>query len=122
MATKSTSVEQGFLAMQLACMDGDLPTLKFLIAINICPVKVEFLSIASENGHIDIVQYLSEFFMDMSDELYTPTLQAAWNGQLDVLMYLFAIGANVRMCKKEASYGAKLRGHAHIVMYLDSFT
>ncbi|EAY06454.1 ankyrin repeat protein, putative [Trichomonas vaginalis G3] len=84
------------------------------------------LHFASENGNLDVVQYLISVGANKEakdNDGYTPLIWASQNGKLDVVQYLISVGAN-KEAKDNSGYTplihASFQGHLKIVQYLIS--
>lgn len=107
-------------ALRSAATGGDVETFQFLQAqFNITDKSdlISCLSIASEFGHLPLVQYLIRLGLPASGNwIHTPIIGAARAGHLDIVRYLIehgSVGVN-----HWALDAAARRGHLDIVKYL----
>lgn len=116
-------------AFQMACQNGYLDTVKFLLEQKALPHEYneQAFRMASANGHLEVVKCLLNKRVDLNanhDEAFRAAVQ---NGHLDVVQLLFEIDhegpnwidqkVNPRVLN-EAFMSARNNGHTDIIQYL----
>ncbi len=78
------------------------------------------LMCASKYGHLDIVQYLFLLGANINTQLNFAIRYASLNGHLDIVQYLVSVGADIHTCDDLAIQWASINGHLDVVKYLVS--
>ncbi|XP_065831398.1 uncharacterized protein [Oscarella lobularis] len=129
-ASVSEQANNGSTAFMLACQEGHLSTVKFLLS-NYCDVSVKnqdewtALHFASFNGHSSVVEYLVDnCAVDVNEQAKTgstPLMLACVRGHIFTVQFLFSIQCDVNVKNQmgwTALHEASFNGHFHIVEYL----
>ena len=108
------------LGLRIASKNGILPVVKYLTenGANISDRNNEALRDASENAHLPVVKYLVEHGADITAQNNAALRVASQNGHLTVVKYLHQNGANINDRNNEAVRVASLNGRLNIVKYL----
>ena len=113
---KDNPINHRFLAADSA-KKGELPILVYAINKgNLTARRNYYLSVAAENGHLNIVKYLVEQGIDFQEE--DALVYAVRNGHLDIVKYLVEKGSDIHINNEEPLREASKRGYLNIVKYL----
>lgn len=78
----------------------------------------EYMSIACRNGHLDIVIWLYEQGADIRENGDSCVKSACMNGHLDILIWLHEHGADIRTANDICMANACMHGHLEIIKWL----
>ena len=76
------------------------------------------ITLSSLYGHLDVVKYLVECGIDVSDPEFEGLTEASFSGHLDVVKYLVEKGAIVQADDNVSIHYANENGHYDVVKYL----
>ena len=108
-----------------ACDGGHLSIVKFLCK-NTTDSKIlqEGVNMASLNGHIDIINYLDNFYKDTNKNSYkniyskSVLTYAAKGGHLNIIKFIQKKSKSTKISNKNAMDYAALNGYLHIIEWL----
>jgi|SRR5579883_130360 len=109
------------IALVRASENGNLDVVQYLVqhGVNV-DAKNRALAFASQNGHFDIVKYLVENGANIHAYEDTALRWASSNGHLEVVKYLVQHGANIHAWDDWALRWARKSKHLEVVQYLES--
>ncbi len=115
-------IDQNMLNNMLADMarQGSVQGVSMMLSkgANIHADDDEAMSLASANGHLEVVKYLTEHDADIHAQNNWALKRASQNGHLDVVKYLVEHDADVHADDDDALRWASLEGHLEVVKYL----
>jgi ankyrin repeat protein len=105
-----------------ASENGHLQVVEYLLSIgaNIHARDDYAVRWASRNGHLKVVEYLVSVGADIHSDNDCTTRWASHNGHLEVVQYLVSVGANIHAIDDCAVRWASSNGHFEVVEYLVS--
>ncbi len=109
-----------WMYMRAAASYGHLDMLKYLDLFNNERIYVSSLIGASQNGHLDVVQYIVSLGTIDSNDIDEAFIEAVENNHLDVIQYLISVGADVHAFQDVAIQIAVERGYFDVTQYLIS--
>ena len=107
-------------AVILASGNGQLPVVKYLTehGADVTAEDNEAVRWASENAHLPVVKYLTEHGADVTAEDNRAVIYASEKGHLPIVKYLVDHGADITANDNFALQLATARGHLPVVEYL----
>ena len=111
--------------MFMSAMDGNLDSLIYVLSkgfegVNLHTERDRVLRLASEYGHLSVVEYSVSEGADIHADDDCALRWASANGHLSVVKYLVLKGADIHVGGDMALMYASVRGHLSMVEYLVS--